>query len=172
MKAKGRFSGMRKKAKRIFLMALAVIMLLSLISMPCQAEFVPLCDCSKSKYEQDETIRCTAIFKNDGLWDQDYEIKIWLYDPNDRVVEYDRFKGHIKRGEVKSIRMIYSPPGGRWEPGGWWKFCFQVFGDYEKMPVKHCCVFQVEELPRPDLVITDIWSVGNAIYYEIRNVGK
>jgi len=66
MKAKGRFSGMRKKAKRIFSIALIVVILLSLIPV-CEAWTCSLSvgvGCGKSTYTEYETFELKGWISN------------------------------------------------------------------------------------------------------------
>ena len=123
--------------------------------------------CSKSKYNSNEKIVCYVQFKNYAQ-DCSYIINFRLYDPSGECIEYKLEYGGI--GYMAVQEYTYTPPApatGRYE------FCSKVEPWIcDGRVLEKCCTFTVfvPEL-KPDLMITNIWSENNTIYYKIKNKG-
>ncbi|MEA1863825.1 MAG: FG-GAP-like repeat-containing protein [Euryarchaeota archaeon] len=123
---------------------------------------------SKSTYSKTEEFVCYVQFKN-YLQDCSYIIDFQLYHPPEESIKYDFEDGAIKYDTVQKYTYRYPAPGTGWDPGGY-KFCSKVEPRVcDGRVLEKCCTFTV--LPEPDLVITDIYSDGNTIYYKIKNEG-
>ena len=102
MKAERRCSGMRKKLKRIFSLALIVAMLLSLIPV-CEAW---TCDLVigvgwGGTYTKYETFKLKGDISNHESGAVSYDMTLTLYDPHGKKIDSWHFSGSLSRGEYK-----------------------------------------------------------------------
>ena len=180
MKAEGRFSGMRKKLKRIFLMVLAVIMLLSLISI-CEAGTCSLSigvGCGKTTYTSYETFELKGWISNYESGPVSYDMTLTLYGPSGNKIDSWSKSGRLRGGAGVEYKVYKRPPAGGWEPGEY-KICNYVIATGISCIYNEevCTEFTVKPPPtppppKPDLMITDVWAENSTIYYTIKNIGN
>jgi len=148
MKAEGRCSGMRKKLKRFFSLALIVVTLLSLISV-CEARRCSLSvgvGCGKITYTSYETFELKGWISNYESGPVSYDMTFTLYGPSGNKID----------SWSKSGRL---PPAGGWEPGEY-EVCNRVIASgISCIYNKEVCTEFVKPPKPPDLVITDVWRI-------------
>ena len=187
MKAEGRLSGMRKKLKSIFSLALIVVMLLSLIPV-CEARRCVLsidADSGDFSYYTDETFELIGEIENHEAETVKYKMTLKLYDPDWYEIDAWSFGSYyLPSGKSKEHTAYAHPPSGGWKKTGKYKVCnfveasriddYCTFDDYvcEEVLVKE---WSPPPPPKPDLTITDVWAENSTIctiYYTIKNIGN
>jgi len=194
MKAEGMCSGMREKLKRIFSLALIVVMLLSLIPV-CEARRCVLsidADSGDFFYYTDETFELIGEIENHEAETVKYKMTLKLYDPDWYEIDAWSFGSYyLPSGKSKEHTAYARPPSGGWKKTGKYKVCNFVeasrIDDYCTFDDSVCDEFTVRgpgpspspspsptpPPPRgPDLMITDVWAENNTIYYKIENIGN
>jgi len=185
MKAEGRFSGMRKKLKRIFSLALIVVMLPSLIPV-CEAW---TCDLVigvgwGGRYTKYETFKLKGDISNHESGSVSYDMTLTLYDPHGKKIDSWHFSGSLSRGEYKEHIVYKDPPAGGWETGEY-KICNRVIASGRGCTYNREVCTEITVGPRPtptptptpppekpDLKITGVWVENGTIYYTIENIGN